>query len=163
MSRHRAHFALSLLSLLAACLLQLMPLPDLLLPFRPYWLGLILIYWALEEPERVGLGRAFLLGLLGDLLQGDLLGDQALRLAALAFIVLRFRPRLRFFPMWQQSLAVFALLLNDRVLSLMERAFTAAPMPPVSFWYAPVAGMLAWPWVFLLLDDLRARLRVQDT
>ena len=151
-----------MLSLILACLLQLMPLPDLLLPFRPYWLGLILIYWALEEPERVGLGRAFLLGLVGDVLQGDLLGDQALRLAALAFIVLRFRSRLRFFPMWQQSLAVFALLLNDRVLSLMERTFTGDPLPPLSFWYAPVAGMLAWPWVFLLLDDLRARLRVHE-
>ncbi len=162
MNRHRAHFLLFLLSLIVACLLQLMPLPDLLLPFRPYWLGLILLYWALEEPERVGLGRAFLLGLVGDVLQGDLLGDQALRLAALAFIVLRFRSRLRFFPMWQQSLAVFALLLNDRVLSLMERAFTGVPMPPASFWYAPVAGMLAWPWVFLLLDDLRARLRVHE-
>lgn len=162
MNRHRAHFLLFLLSLILACLLQLMPLPDLLLPFRPYWLGLILIYWALEEPERIGLGRAFLLGLVGDVLQGDLLGDQALRLAALAFIVLRFRSRLRFFPMWQQSLAVFALLLNDRVLSLMERTFTGDPLPPFSFWYAPVAGMLAWPWVFLLLDDLRARLRVHE-
>lgn len=162
MNRHRAHFLLFMLSLILACLLQLMPLPDLLLPFRPYWLGLILIYWALEEPERVGLGRAFLLGLVGDVLQGDLLGDQALRLAALAFIVLRFRSRLRFFPMWQQSLAVFALLLNDRVLSLMERTFTGDPLPPLSFWYAPVAGMLAWPWVFLLLDDLRARLRVHE-
>lgn len=162
MNRHRAHFLLFMLSLILACLLQLMPLPGLLLPFRPYWLGLILIYWALEEPERIGLGRAFLLGLVGDVLQGDLLGDQALRLAALAFIVLRFRSRLRFFPMWQQSLAVFALLLNDRVLSLMERTFTGDPLPPLSFWYAPVAGMLAWPWVFLLLDDLRARLRVHE-
>lgn len=162
MNRHRAHFLLFIFSLVVACLLQLMPLPDLMLPFRPYWLGLILIYWALEEPDRVGLGRAFLLGLVGDVLQGDLLGDQALRLAALAFIVLRFRSRLRFFPMWQQSLAVFALLLNDRVLSLMERAFTGAPMPPASFWYAPFAGMLAWPWVFLLFDDLRARRRVHE-
>jgi rod shape-determining protein MreD len=161
-NRHRAHFLLFLLSLIVACLLQLMPLPDLLLPFRPYWLGLILVYWTLEEPERIGLGRAFLLGLVGDVLQGDLLGDQALRLAALAFIVLRFRARLRFFPMWQQSLAVFALLLNDRVLSLMERTFTGDPLPPLSFWYAPVAGMLAWPWVFLLFDDLRARLRVHE-
>lgn len=162
MNRHRAHLLLFVLSLIVACLLQLMPLPDLLLPFRPYWLGLILVYWALEEPERIGLGRAFLLGLVGDVLQGDLLGDQALRLAALAFIVLRFRSRLRFFPMWQQSLAVFALLLNDRVLSLMERTFTGDPVPPLSFWYAPVAGMLAWPWIFLLLDDLRARLRAHE-
>lgn len=163
MNRQRANLWLFLASLVLACLLQLMPLPELLLPYRPYWLGLVVIYWALEEPERLGLGRAFLLGLVGDVLQGDLLGDQALRLVALAFVVLRFRARLRFFPMWQQALAVFGLLLNDRVLSVMVRAFSNDPMPPVSFWYAPFAGMLAWPWVFLLLDDLRARLRTHET
>ena len=55
------------------------------------------------------------LALLGDVLAGELLGEQAARLCVLGFIVLRFRPRLRFFPMWQQALAVLALLLNDRV------------------------------------------------
>ncbi|UXI68003.1 rod shape-determining protein MreD [Tahibacter amnicola] len=158
----RAHFWLFLATLVAACLLQLAPLPALLLPFKPYWLALVLIYWSLEEPDNIGLGRAFLFGLVGDVLQGDLLGDQALRLVALVFIVLRFRARLRFFPIWQQSLAVLGLLLNDRVLSLMVRAFSGAPLPPLSFWYAPVIGMLAWPWIFLLIDDLRARLRVHE-
>ena len=41
-------------------------------------------------------------------------------------------------------------------------AFTGDPVPPLNFWYAPVAGMLAWPWVFLLFDDLRARLRARE-
>ena len=45
------------------------------------------------------------------------------------FIVLRFRARLRFFPMWQQALAVFALLLNDRIVVIMVRGFAGDPMP----------------------------------
>ena len=143
-------------------LLQLMPLPLPLLPFKPFWLALVLIYWALEAPERVGLGLMFVLGLVGDVLGGELLGEQAARLCVLGFIVLRFRPRLRFFPMWQQSLAVFALLLNDRIFLLMIHAFAGDPLPVPSYWLAPVAGALAWPWVFLLLDDLRARLRTHD-
>ncbi len=65
--------------------------------------------------------------------------------------------------MWQQSLAVLALLLNDRFVVLMVRAFAGDPLPPPSFWLAPVSGMLAWPWLFLLLDDLRARQRAHDT
>lgn len=145
-----------------AFLLQMMPLPDALLPFKPYWPGLVLIYWAIEKPERVGLGFAFLLGLAGDLLAGELLGEQALRLIVIAFIVLRFRSRLRFFPVWQQSIAVLALMLNDRVVMLMVRGFAGEPMPPVSFWFAPVVGMLAWPFLFLLFDDLRVRLRASD-
>jgi rod shape-determining protein MreD len=64
--------------------------------------------------------------------------------------------------MWQQSLAVLALLLNDRVFLMMIHAFAGDPIPPASFWLAPLAGAVAWPWLFLLLDDLRARLRVHE-
>ncbi|MCK9538174.1 rod shape-determining protein MreD [Dokdonella sp.] len=145
-----------------AFLLQLMPLPQALLPLKPWWLGLVLVYWAIEAPERVGLGLAFLLGIAGDALNGELLGEQSLRLLVLAFIVLRFRARLRFFPLWQQSLVVLALLLNDRIVMLMVRGFSGAPMPSAAFWLAPAVGMLAWPLLFLLLDDLRLRLRGSD-
>lgn len=149
-------------SLAVAFLLQLMPLPLMLSPLKPYWVAVVLIYWAIELPERVGLGMAFLLGLAGDVLTGDLLGEQALRLVVLAFIVLRFRARLRFFPVWQQTLAVLGLLLNDRVVSLMVRGFSGEAMPSAAFWLAPVVGMLAWPFVFLLFDDLRMRLRASE-
>ncbi len=149
-------------SLAVAFVLQLMPLPLALLPMKPYWVGLVLIYWAIEAPERINLGFAFLFGLGSDVLTGELLGEQALRLVVLAFIVLRFRARLRFFPVWQQALAVLALLLNDRVVMLMVRGFAGESMPSASFWIAPVLGMLAWPLLFLLFDDLRARLRTSE-
>lgn len=163
MNRARANAVLFWGSIALGFLLQLMPLPQVLLPFKPYWLALILVYWSLETPERVGLGLAFVLGLVGDALTGDLLGAQALRLCILCFIMLRFRSRLRFFPMWQQSLALFVLLLNDRIVLLMIRACAGEPSPPAAFWLVPVTGMLAWPWLFLLFDDLRARLRVHES
>ncbi len=148
--------------IVASFMLQLAPLPALLLPFKPYWLALVLIYWMIELPERVPLGLCFALGLVADLIGGEVLGEQALRLCILCFIVLRFRSRLRFFPMWQQTLAVFALLLNDRIVYLMVHAVAGDPPPDLDFWIAPVTGMLAWPWLFLLFDDLRARLRASD-
>jgi len=149
-------------SLLAAFLLQLMPLPPAAEPFKPYWLGLVVVYWAIEAPERMGLGFAFALGLVGDLLVGELLGEQAMRLVVLAFIVLRFRSRLRFFPLGQQALAVLALLLNDRVVTLMIRGFSGEAMPPATFWVAPLVGTLAWPLLYVLLDNLRLRQRAAD-
>ena len=149
--------------IVASYVLQLMPLPAVLLPFKPYWLALVLIYWMIELPEKVPLGLCFALGIVADLVGGEVLGEQAMRLCILCFIVLRFRSRLRFFPMWQQTLAVFALLLNDRIVYLMVHAIAGDPPPDLDFWFAPVAGMLAWPWLFLLLDDLRARLRAGDT
>ncbi|KZC38768.1 rod shape-determining protein MreD, partial [Rhodanobacter sp. FW510-R12] len=101
-------------TLVFALLSMLVPLPGALEPFKPYWPALLLLYWSLESEDRVTLGLAFMVGLATDLLNGVVLGEQALRLTALVFIALRFRSRLRFFPMWQQALAVLALLLNDR-------------------------------------------------
>lgn len=163
MNRRRAELLIFVASILLAFVLQLTPLPIAMLPFKPYWLALVLIYWAIEAPYRIGLGFAFLLGISGDVLTGQLLGEQALRLVILAFIVLRFRSRLRFFPMGQQALAVLALLLNDRMVVLMIRGFSGDPIPTAGFWIAPLFGMLAWPFVFLLLDDLRARVRSKES
>ena len=144
-----------------ALLLMLVPLPHVLEPFKPYWPALFLLYWSLESEDRVSLGLAFAVGLVADLLNGVVLGEQALRLCALVFIALRFRSRLRFFPMWQQALAVLALLLNDRVLLLVVRVLAGASLPPANWWIAPFVGAALWPFLFLLLDDLRARLRIQ--
>ena len=145
-----------------ALLLGLLPLPEALAPLRPWWLALVLAYWVLETPEHVGLGVAFVLGLAGDLVYGTLLGEHALRLTMMTFILMRFRARLRFFPLWQQALAMLALLANDRVVVLMVRAFTGEGLPPWDFWLAPAVGALVWPWLFLLLDDLRLRARGRD-
>jgi len=148
-------------TLVFALLSMLVPLPGALEPFKPYWPALFLLYWTLESEDRVSLGMAFIIGLCADLLSGVVLGEQALRLCALVFIVLRFRSRLRFFPMWQQTLAVLALLLNDRVLLLIVRVLAGASLPPSDWWISPFVGAALWPFLFLLLDDLRARLRIQ--
>ena len=131
MSRQRSGMGLILATMGIAFALALWPLPEYLTPFRPNWMALALCYWLLEAPDRVGLGVAFLLGLVADLVFGTLIGEQALRLAVIAFIVLRFRPRLRFFTLWQQAFAVLALLLNDRIVVLMIRALAGEGMPPV--------------------------------
>lgn len=149
-------------TLVIALLLMLIPLPAPLQPVKPYWPALVLIYWALESSDRVTLGLAFCVGVGADIFDGVLLGEQALRLTALVFIALRFRSRLRFFPMWQQTLAVLALLLNDRVLLLLVRVLGGEPIPPVQYWVAPFIGAAFWPFVFLVLDDLRARLRIHE-
>ena len=156
MSRQRNGWVLPV-SLLLALLLGVVPLPDWLQPLRPYWLALVLAYWLLEVPERVGLGVAFGLGLLADLAFGGLLGEQALRLVVLAFIMGRFRPRLRFFPMSQQALTLGVLLLNDRVISGVVHVVMGVPQPAPAYWLAPLLGMLVWTPLHLLLDSLRLR------
>ena len=142
-------------SLLVALLLGLLPLPLALQPLRPFWLALVLAYWLIEAPERVGLGFAFCVGLVADVVYGGLLGEQALRLVILAFIVQRFRARLRFLPLSQQALTLGALLVNDRIVSAGLHLALREPVLPWSYWSAPLVGMLLWPPVFLILDAVR--------
>ena len=83
--------------------------------------------------------------------------EQALRLTVLAFILQRFRARLRFFPLSQQALAIGGLLLNDRIVSGAVHVMLGTPALPTLFWAAPLLGMLLWAPLFLLLDALRLR------
>ncbi len=158
MSRARNGWVLPV-SLLLALLLGLVPLPAILQPLRPYWLALVLAYWVLEEPEKIGLGAAFLLGLVADLVFGGLLGEQAMRLTILAFILDRFRARMRFFPLSQQALAIGGLLLNDRVVGAVIHLVLGAPQYPWTFWWAVLLGLLLWAPLHLVLDALRLRRR----
>ena len=154
MSRHRNPWLLPV-SVLVALLLGLLPLPAFLQPARPYWLALVLVYWLIEAPERVGLGFAFIAGLCADLVFGSLLGEQALRLVIMAFIVSRFRAQLRFFQLSQQALADGGLLVNDRVVAVVLHLVLGEPQLPSGFWWSPLTGMLLWAPVFVLLDRLR--------
>lgn len=162
MNRQRVAKLVFFTTLLLSLLLMLVPFPEPLRPFKPYWPALVLIYWSLESTHRVSLGLAFWAGLAADVVDGALLGEQALRLVVLVFLVLRFRSRLRFFPMWQQALAVLALLLNDRVVQVVVHTLAGDPLPSMWYWLSPVVGALLWPFVFLLLDSVRTRLRMQE-
>lgn len=142
-------------SIVLAVLLALLPLPEALTPLRPYWLALVVAYWVLENPERAGLGFAFLAGLLADVAQGAILGEQALRMVILAFILDRFRTRLRFFPVWQQALVIGGLLLNDRIVSAIVHLLVGAPQAEAMYWLSPLTGALMWGPVFVVLDALR--------
>ena len=155
MKRNRTWVLPVSVALALALLLGLVPLPALLQPLRPYWLALVLTYWVIETPDRAGLGFAFCIGLLADLLYGGILGEQALRLVVMAFILQRFRARLRFFPLSQQALAIGGLLINDRIIDAGIHLFAAEPPLPWSYWWAPLPGMLLWLPCYVLLDTLR--------
>ena len=104
-------------SVVLALLLGLLPLPPSIAPLRPYWLALVVAVLGAggTGPRRPGF--AFVVGIVADLAFGSLLGEQALRLTIMVFILKRFRARLRFFPLSQQALAIGALLVNDRVVT----------------------------------------------
>lgn len=162
MSRSGDRPLVLVIALTLAVILTLLPLPALLEPLRPYWVALVIIYWSLEVPRSLPLGLAFLLGLLLDILTASLMGLHALGLVVLLYLVRRFRPRIRFFPPWQQALAVLALLVNDRIIMLWSMIILGEPVPTWQHWLAPLVGMALWPWIFLGLDHARLASRQAD-
>ena len=163
MNTSRESRGLVFLTIVAAILLSLLPLPEMLAPFKPYWVAMVIIYWALETHDTIGLGTTFLTGLALDIFSGSLLGMHALSLVIMVFLVQRFRPRLRFFPPWQQALSVLALLVNDRVIMIWVTALLGEPLPTWQYWLPPVVALAIWPWLFLLLDRMRAGARRRST
>ena len=142
-------------TVVAATLLAIIPLPGLVTMVWPFWMALVVIYWSLEYPRYLSLGLVFCIGLVLDFLTVSLLGLHALRLVILAYLVLRFRARLRFFPPWQLGLSVLALLINDRIILLWINTLTGQPLPPLSYWLPAIAGALCWPPLFIALDRIR--------
>lgn len=147
-------------TLILVVVLTVIPLPGVLQPLRPYWAALLLIYWNLEAGRMRKLGQAFLLGLVLDLVTGTLLGQHALSLVIINYLLERFRNRIRFFPPWQQALAVFGLLVNDRIVQLWVIGLVGRGWPDWTWWLPPLTGVVLWPWLFLLLDALRQRQRM---
>ena len=159
MRSRRKNRRLIFLTILAAVLFSLIPVPGVLLPFKPYLVALVVIYWSLETKDTISLGLAFLIGLLLDILSGSLMGLHALSLVVMVFLVHHFRSRLRFFPPWQQALSVFGLLVNDRIILIWITVLLGEPLPTWKYWMSPLIGMALWPWLFLLLDRVRAMTR----
>lgn len=163
MKPNRESRSLIFLTLITAVLLTLLPLPGVLITFKPYWVALVVIYWSLETQDTISLGLAFLVGIVLDVLSASLMGMHALSLVVMVFLVQHFRSRLRFFPPWQQALSVLGLLVNDRIILIWITALLGEPLPTWQYWLPPLIGMAVWPWLFLLLDRMRAMTRQHKT
>jgi rod shape-determining protein MreD len=143
--------------------MQLVPWPFAIDAIKPWFLGLVLAYFTLEQPGRVTLGKAFLIGLMADCTSQLLFGEQAFRATLLVYILLHFRYRLRFFPLWQQTAAIAIIFFNDRVLTMWVRIIGDFGWPDLSFWLSPLAAAALWPWLFLIFDRARSLARERST
>ena len=145
---------------IVALILTIATLPEAMRYLRPDWIGLVLIYWCLALPDRVGVSTGWLMGLLVDLLTGTLLGQHALSLTVVAYLTLKFHQRVRLFPVWQQAFIVLVLLVLHQLLALWISRIIGRPAAPWYFWAPSILGMLLWPPVHAMLRALRRGFRV---
>jgi rod shape-determining protein MreD len=145
------------LTLLVALVLMILPLPDWAQIYRPNWMALVLIYWSMALPQRVGLLFAFFSGIILDTSLGTLLGQHTLALVMIIAINMNFYQRIRVLALAQQAIYIFVLLLLNQVVVAWVEGFLGRSTPLLAFFGAPFIGMLIWPWVFVILRDIRRK------
>lgn len=148
-------FTMVILSIVICMALAIVPLPNWANTFRPDWVPLIMIYWLLVHPHRVGIGAAWLSGLVLDALKWALLGQHALAMALVGFLTLRFRLRIRVFPVWQQMTSIALIIAVYQFTLYWIDGVQGETVPLIDRVGAVVASALAWPFITVFLSGFR--------
>ncbi len=147
----------AIVTVLLALTLTLVPLPENLAPFRPDWVVLILIYWAMTAPGDYNVGSAFVIGILLDVAQGTLLGQHALALCVIVYITIKFHLLMRVFPLLQLTATVFTLLALHQFLLFWINGVAAVTAPAIAYWAPVITGAIVWPFLSMFLSGVRFR------
>ncbi|MDB5844029.1 MAG: rod shape-determining protein MreD [Polaromonas sp.] len=142
-------------TLVAALLLNMLPLGRV--PWMPDFLALVLVFWGVHQPLRVGIGVGFMFGLAMDVHQTSLLGQHAFSYVALSFFASMIQRRLLWFSVPLQALQVLPLFAASHAVELVLRLLGGGIFPGWIVAVAPLAEALLWPLasVLLLVPQLR--------
>jgi rod shape-determining protein MreD len=146
-----------IVTIILAIMLTVMPLPDWADPFRPDWVALTLVYWAMMLPRTWSIGSAWIVGIVLDVAQGTILGQHALALCFIIFITVRFHLLMRVFPMQQLTATVFAILTLYQFILFWINGVAGIDVPLVDYWGPVISGTILWPFVMALLSSVGMR------
>ncbi|NBD19357.1 rod shape-determining protein MreD [Aquabacterium fontiphilum] len=147
-------------SLLMALVLNLMPWGQL--AGMPDFLAVVLVFWSVHQPRRVGVGAAFVFGLFMDVHEGALLGQHALAYTLLSFFAITIHRRVLWFSVSSQVVQIAPLFVAAHVVSLIVRLLAGGVFPGWWLVLAPVLEALMWPLATMLLLAPQRRPPVRD-
>ena len=147
-------------SIIIALMLTMLPLPGSADTFRPDWIALILIFWAISVPASYGVGVAWVVGIVLDVTQGTLLGQHALALVAIVFVTAKFHLLMRVFPLLQLTATVFALLSLYQFLLFWVNGVAGVTAPASTYWGPVISGTVLWPLLYTFLSGVRYRVQM---
>ena len=160
MSRDRSSRRLPvIITLIVGLMLTIMPLPDAAEAFRPDWLALLLIFWAIQLPRTWSVGSAWIVGIVLDVSYGTLLGQHALALAVIVFATVRFHLLMRVFPLSQLGATIFALLALYQFILFWVNGVAGVTAPSITYWGPVITGTIVWPFLHMFLSGVRYRAR----
>lgn len=149
-----------LVSFIIALALTIVPLPDWADKSRPEMVTLVLIYWCLAVPERIGVGMGWIAGLILDVAKGALLGQHALALCIVAWLTMRLHKRLRLFPTWQQAVIIMILIILSQLITLWVKGIIGQSPQTWTYWLPALTSAILWPWLFPLMRRVRHSYKV---
>lgn len=158
-SQRRGGWAIAA-TFVVAFFLTVIPFPEWAVPWRPSWVALVLVYWCMALPERVGVGFGWVSGLLLDALTGAWLGQHALAMAVAAYLAIKTHKRIRVFPLLQQILVVSFILGSYLLTMIFVKAMTGIPPQDWSYAAPVLSSALLWPWLSALLKKVAHRAHV---
>jgi rod shape-determining protein MreD len=147
-------------SFVVALMLTALPLPDWAISWRPAWVVLVLCYWCLALPQRIGVVMAWVIGLLLDVLHGSLLGQHAFGLATVAYVVVIYHQQIRVHPLFRQALVIGSIVLLYSSLMLAIYNLLGSMRYGYDYLLSAITSALLWPWIFIVLRDLRRKTRL---
>ncbi|MDB5776607.1 MAG: rod shape-determining protein MreD [Herbaspirillum sp.] len=136
-------------SLVAAFLLNLLPTGQIL--GVPDFVALVLVFWSIHEPRKIGISIAFVMGLLMDIHQATLLGENALAYTLLSYFAIMIHRRVLWFPAPRQALHILPLLLVAQVVQSVVRLLVSGKFPHWYYFVESFVAALLWPGVTWLL------------
>lgn len=144
-------------TIIVAFMLSIMPLPNWAVDFRPDWVTLVLIYWAMALPASIGVTIAWMVGLMLDVSHGAVLGQHALGLVIVIYVIHAQHQRLRVASLLQQGIVIFVLLFVQQLISLWVSGIMGQAPDNWLYFMPSLTGALLWPWVYIILRDLRRK------
>jgi rod shape-determining protein MreD len=136
---------------LIGMLIELVPLPVGSTRWIPDFVGMLILYWVINQPSRVNIGTAFVLGVIADVATADLFGQHALAYSITSFLALSRQRQLVMFNLGQQALAVMALMLTNQLIMMVARMATGASFVGWGYFIPPLISALLWPLLTKLL------------
>lgn len=146
-----------IITLIIALMINMAPVPEWADPFRPNWVALTLIYWAMCFPGSYSIGTAWLIGLIVDVALGTLLGQHALALSLTIYITVKFHLQMRQFPPLQLAATVFALLAFYQFILFWINGVAGITTSAVLYWGPVLSGTIVWFPLSMFLRALRFR------
>lgn len=142
------------ISLVVALILNFLPLPEEVTFLRPDFVALLLAFWNINHPNRMGMGVAFGMGLMMDVGNVSILGQHALAYCVVIYLTTVFGRRLRLFGFLRQAPQIGFVLFIMQIVIVLIAASTGASFADWQFFIAVVSGSIVWvpmSWLLSLL------------